>query len=229
MNVFTAIKQNSFWSAPFLRRNRANPHNLNQRHGDFRPLVTGGGWHSLTSDIRNRFDAMSDHRILTNYTGTMKVERSGIGWLFAQICRLFGSPLAPYAGEDVPVGVNVFPVEGGGICWQRVYDFDNRLPVTVQSIKIVDVKRGLLECVGGGLGMRLKVFEKDKALHFTSDHYFMDIAGYHVPLPLLLTPGALHVEHIDEGDDHFRFRLSFTHPWFGQTFFQDGVFVERET
>lgn len=208
----------------FSRRASEKP----ESHGDFRPLVQGGGWSSLTSDIRKRFDAMSDHPALINYIGTMKVERSRAGWLFAQFCRLFGSPLVMDRADDVPVAVNVFPVDGGGICWQRVFNFKGKKPVTVQSVKVVDAKHGLLECVGGGLGMRLKVFEKDCALHFTSDQYFLKIGAFQLPLPFIFSPGALHVEHIDEGNNHFRFRMSFTHPWLGRTFFQDGIFVEKE-
>lgn len=203
-----------------------NDNQKNQNHGDFRPFVGGGGWQSLKWGIRKRFDDMAAHPRLVRYMGTMKVRRSKIGWIFAFICKLFGSPLARYQGSDVPVAVNVFPVASGGICWQRVYDFRHKGKVTVQSVKIVDEKRGLLECVGRGLGMRLRVFERDGALHFKSSRYFLDIFGFHMPIPLLMTPGKIHVEQIDESDNFFRFRLAFDHPWFGRTFFQDGVFTE---
>ncbi len=196
--------------------------------GDFRPLVRGGGWSQLNSGIRVRFDEMATHPDLVEYVGRMEVDRSKIGWCFAQICRLFGTPLAPYKGHDVPVAVNVFPVENGGMCWQRIYNFENCGKITVQSIKIVDQHAGLLECVGGGLGMRLQVYEENGALHFKSRRYFLDILGIRLPVPLLLTPGEVHVSQIDEGHGYFRFRLIFNHPWFGETFYQDGLFLEKE-
>jgi hypothetical protein len=194
---------------------------------DFRPLVQGDGWSGLTVDIQRRFDLMSETHARTEYTGSMEVKRSLSGWFFAQACCLFGSPLVSHSSDDVPVDVNVYPIENGGLCWQRIFHFKGRAPVTVQSVKIVDQKYGLLECVSRGLGMRLKVYSKDKALHFTSNYYFIAVFGMHLRIPLILTPGAIHVEHIDEGDNKFRFRLSFRHPWLGQTFYQDGVFQER--
>jgi hypothetical protein len=198
-------------------------------HGDFRPLVGGGGWASLPQAVQDRFDALGHDATTTTYSGTMTVNRSALGWVFAQICRLFGNPLVQHQGDDVPVDVNVFSVPSGGICWQRVYSFAGRKPLTVQSVKIVDVRRGLLECIGGGLGMRLKVFERDQTLHFTSRNYFVQLGRVHLPIPLWVTPGRLHVEHVDEGGGKFRFRLSFTHPWFGVSFFQDGIFKEKES
>ncbi len=231
MGINIALRERKGFLPHHWFKGPVKPVNDNQKeakHGDFRPLVGGGGWQALKAGIRERFDDMAAHPRHIRYLGTMEVERSKIGWMFAFICKLFGSPLAPYKGSDVPVAVNVFPVESGGVCWQRVYDFRHKGKVTVQSVKIVDEKRGLLECVGRGLGMRLRVFEKDGALHFKSAHYFLDILGFHLPIPLLITPGKIHVEQIDEPDGFFRFRLKFDHPWFGRTFFQDGVFIEEE-
>jgi len=197
-------------------------------HNDFRLLVEGGGWANLPHTVQDRFEALAANSATTTYCGTMHVKRSSLGLFFAQICRLLGNPLVPHQGEDVPVDVNVFAAQGGGICWQRVYKFIGRAPLTVQSVKVVDAKHGLLECIGGGLGMRLKVFEQDRILHFVSHRYFLQIGQFHLPIPLAMTPGTLHVEHIDEGRSLFRFRLSFTHPWFGVSFHQDGVFQKKE-
>ena len=44
----------------------------------------------------------------------------------------------------------------------------------------------------------------------------------------LLTPGAAHVVHEDQGGDRFRFTLRFAHPIAGETFFQTGVFLDPE-
>ena len=196
-------------------------------HGDFRKLVGGGGWHSLPQIVQCRFEALAANPGTTTYAGNMVVKRSPLGWFFAQLCRLLGNPLVPLQGDNVPVDVNVFQVKGGGVCWQRVYEFPGHAPMIVQSVKVVDPKRGLLECIGGGLGMRLQVFEADKVLHFVSQGYFLQVGRVHMPIPLLVTPGRVHVEHVHITDDLFRFRLSFTHPWFGVSFFQDGMFREK--
>ena len=51
----------------------------------------------------------------------------------------------------------------------------------------------LLECVDGGLGMVLNVFEDGGALVFESRRFFLRLAGLRVPLPSLFTPGRCRV------------------------------------
>ena len=97
----------------------------------------------------------------------------------------------------------------------------------VRSTKIVDPAGGrLLELVGGGFGMLLDVFEKDRALHFVSTRYFWQGLGVRVYLPAHLSPGIAHVTHTDIGDGRFRFMIAITPPLFGLMFYQDGVFTE---
>ncbi|MFT6332184.1 MAG: hypothetical protein ACJAW3_000512 [Lentimonas sp.] len=115
-------------------------------------------------------------------------------------------------------------VKDDGICWQRSLRFENKMPITVSSLKIVDPKHGLMERVGNGLHMKLNVYEEGGNLHFVSNKYFIKIRKYYMPLPALFTPGQLNVAHIDEGNGRFRFRMSLDHKYFGQTFYQDGIF-----
>jgi hypothetical protein len=154
----------------------------------------------------------------------MVVRANAAGWLFAQICRLIGTPLAPWRGTDVPVRVDVHLDRRGGLAWDRVYAFDGHSPVTVSSAKMVSPSGALMEVVRGGLGMTLAVSVEDGALHFRSLGYFASLGGLRLPLPLLLSPGRAHVIHADAGGGRFRFTLIFTHPLLGETLFQDGLF-----
>ena len=72
--------------------------------------------------------------------------------------------------------------------------------------------------------MTLAVFERRGALHFRSRRYFWQFDGWRVWLPRLLTPGTAHVVHTDHGDGSFSFTMTVSHPWLGETFFQDGRF-----
>ncbi|MGE3713282.1 MAG: DUF4166 domain-containing protein [Alphaproteobacteria bacterium] len=195
-----------------------SPHHDN----DFRHLVKGGGWANLTQDIINRFDSMNRGEV-HYYGGQMEISRSFIGYIFAWLCKAFGSPLIAHKGDAVSMEVNAYPV-AEGICWQRIYRFAGKKPISVRTTKIINKKHGLLECAGNCLNMRLDVYEQNRALHFVSNKYLIQIGQYWLPIPHTLTPGELHVEHIDEGQGRFRFRMSMTHKWFGQTFYQDGVF-----
>lgn len=192
---------------------------------DFSHLLPAETWNALHPAIRQRFARIAS-RPLTFYRGRMVVRRSLIGLFFAFAARMLGGPIPTARGEDVPVNVDVIHTNDGGVCWQRTFHFPRR-STTVRSLKVIDPRHGLLEVVEGGVGMTLNVLVRDGALVFESTRYFLEFGLFRLPLHDLLSPGRCTVEHIDEGNDRFRFRLAMTHPLFGQTILQDGVFSER--
>lgn len=199
---------------------------------NLRALLGLTAWSRLTPAIRQRFDAMHDAAQTTHYIGTMtEVRASRAGRLLANVCRLFGTPLAPFTGRNVPVHVAVYDDERlGGTVWARTYYFAAHYPVTVSSAKRAERAGGnrpqdeLVECLPAGLAMRLRVFERDGALHFLSNGYLWRGFGLRIALPSWLTPGRTHVVHEDLGDGYFRFALWLTHPWLGELIHQDGRF-----
>lgn len=85
----------------------------------------------------------------------------------------------------------------------------------------------MLECVGGGFGMKLAVTARDGELHFESYRYFWSAFGVTVPLPHWLAPGRTHVIHKDLGGGDFQFTISMVHKQLGETFYQQGVFRRK--
>jgi uncharacterized protein DUF4166 len=192
----------------------------------FQRLLGELAWRRLAPAIRERFRWKPAAGAEIRYVGEMAVVRSSrLGWAMAQLCRLIGTPLAPHRGRNIPVRVTLsLDTDGAGVVWRRVYRFPNRRAVACVSVKRSTATEGLIECVGGGVGMWLRLSERAGALHFRSTGYFWALGNWRVPLPAWLTPGALHVTHSDEGEGRFRFRISVTHPFLGETFFQDGIF-----
>jgi len=117
-----------------------------------------------------------------------------------------------------------------GVIWQRNFLRPDNAPLRIESVKQLGDDGNLMECIRpgllGGIGMGLRVFEENGALNFASTHYFVAWGKVRLPIPIWLTPGHTLVEHIDEGNGNFRFRLTMTHPWFGRTIYQDGVFAD---
>ena len=196
------------------------------RDPDFRGLLGEAAWARLPPAVQARF-AAGAHAAPCVYAGRMSVRASWLGALFAHACRLIGTPLAPWVGEDVPVDVAVSAAPAGGVTWARSYRFEGRAPVGVSSRKVMS-RAGLLEVVRGGLGMRLVVREEAGALMFRSQGYVLQIGAWTLPLPGLLTPGEAWVEHRDLGGGAFRFSLRFVHPLAGETIFQSGVFHDPQ-
>lgn len=187
-------------------------------------------WMRLHPAIRSRFAADPKEGEVVAYRGTMHiVRRSKMGWLFAQLTRIIGNPLTPYAGSDVPMDVETTKKRGrNGVYWKRVYYYAGRKPFTVVSVKKESKSGEMLECVGGGFGMVLDVSEENAALHFRSRTFFWQLGWLRVRMPRWLAPGETHVTHEDIGEGKFIFRLSMVHDQLGETFFQEGVFRSAE-
>lgn len=212
--------------APTPTRAEPGPH-ADAHETVFRRRLGAKAWRRLSPAIRERFARHPSAAQPILYDGAMiEVRRSTAGAALAHLCRLIGTPLAPFAGRNVPIRVKVYDDGTGGVVWQRTYAFPRRRPITVASTKKADLRAGLVECVGGGFGMTLDIYERDGALHFESRNYFWQVGGLRVPLPGLLAPGVTHVVHSDLGGGFFRFAMRIVHPLLGETFFQDGVFHE---
>ena len=178
----------------------------------------------LHPNIQQRFICDPERPI--TYHGKMHIiRRSTMGWFFAQITRILNHPLTPYQGENVPIDV-ILHKHKNGVCWKRSYYYPQRKPYVVTSTKKESMAGEMMECVGGGFGMLLKVYEKDTALHFESHHFFWQLFGMRITLPHWLTPGKTHVIHQDLDNGTFSFTISIQHKYFGETFFQYGIFKE---
>lgn len=193
------------------------------RGPDFRGLLGEAAWARLPAPARARFAAHAEPRC---YQGSMSVRASRLGWIIAQLCRLIGTPLAPWTGEATPVEVRVAPDPRGGLAWDRFYAFEGRPPVLVTSRKLMTRKGELIEIARGGLGMRLVVLEDGGALRFRSMGYIWRVFGVYIPIPGFVTPGEADVVHRDIGSGRFVFSMRFIHPWAGETFFQSGIFED---
>ncbi len=192
-----------------------------RRKPDFRHLLGDAAWYRLPAAVRSRFCADA-HAATTIYRGVAKVEASFSGRLLAQVCRLIGTPVAPYVGDEIPMTVRVFESDTG-VVWERRYEFASR-DIIVRSTKQLDDDGMLVECLNAGLHMRLRVLEESGALHFVSTGYFFKAGPLRFNLPEWFLPGTTHVVHEDRGDGSFRFSMITDHRWFGRMFLQDGIF-----
>lgn len=196
-------------------------------HNDFRAQVEGG-WENVHPAVRARMDRLLGSPTPTTFEGTGCVRRSRVGWCFAQLSRMLGSPLVFGQGEKVTTTVEVAPTDNGLRCWHRHFAFEDGSTQLVQTTKVVDPRLGLLDAVGKEgeklLATRMRVWTEGRSLHFMSTGYLLRFRFRALRLPSLLTPGTLYAEHRDEGDGWFRYILRFHHPLWGETFYQDGMF-----
>lgn len=198
---------------------------------DFRfcALLGAAAWSRLPPAVRARFSKrLAPHAAMT-YVGTIVDGRRTLpGTLLAQLCRLIGGPLPLDADVGVPAVVTVTEDgASGGQFWTRLYGRLRGFPQVIHSSKRFAGPTGLEEYLGGGFGIALTVSADEQALHFHSDHYFLALGDLRFRLPRWLSPGALTISHVDQGDDCFAFVLSLRHPLLGEIISQTGMFRER--
>ena len=188
----------------------------------------GQCWQQLHPAVQRRFNRMPTEQNPITYIGTMQeVSCSKAGRLFAFLTKIIGNPLSPHQGKNIKMEVQLTTKKNKpGVYWRRTYYFPNKKPFSVTSVKKDDCGQ-MMEVVGGGFGMLLDVYAENGELHFKSSRYFCKIFHWYMPLPHWLSPGETHVIHQDLGQGEFRFTITMDHPILHRTFYQTGIFHEK--
>lgn len=195
----------------------------------FSALVGAAAWARLPAAVRARFSKRLAPDAAVTYVGTIVDSRRTLAgqWL-TELCRLIGAPLPLDADIGVPAVVTVTEDgTSGGQFWTRMYGRLRGFPQVIHSSKRFAGPTGLEEYLGCGFGIALTVSTDEQALHFHSDHYSLIVGGTRLRLSRWLSPGALTISHVDQGDERFAFVLSLVHPLFGEIIRQTGIFRER--
>jgi hypothetical protein len=190
---------------------------------DLPALLGPSAWNRLPEALRRRFAPGHAEAV---YAGRMDLHCSPIGRVFAALSRLAGSPLTSACRSGIEATVRVQADGRGGVVWERRFGPDEPDTPTVRSTKELGPDGGLFERTDGGLGMALAVFEHQGSLVFESWRYVLAAGRWRLPIPAWLTPGTCRVTHTDLGAGRFRFTLEMTHPLWGRTFHQTGVFTD---
>jgi hypothetical protein len=195
----------------------------------FRRLLGAHDWDRLAPAVQRRFARHLGPGASVTYRGRIESCRmNGAGWLLAQACRLIGAPLPlDRAGGMAAIVTVTDDGSGGGQVWSRLYARPRGFPQVIHSAKRFAGPTGIEEYLGGGFGIALTVHAMARGIRFSSDHYFVRIAGRRLRLPVWLAPGALHIDHEDRGRGRFAFTLTLRHPLFGLLMRQRSIFADQ--
>jgi len=192
--------------------------------------LAGESWMQLPAPIHRRFSRhLADGQRIVYLGEVAATHMTIVGRLVAQLARFVGAPLPLEASGRVPVTVIVTGSERlCGQIWTRIYERARGFPQVIQSVKRFGGATGLQEIVARGVGMRLKLGVRDRALVFRSAGYFVRCLGVQVSLPSWLTPGVIEVVHREESSGQFSFSLSVTHSLAGHVIDQIAFFREEQ-
>jgi hypothetical protein len=192
------------------------------RNDTIQRIIGARAWLSLPAPVRARFERVTP----VVYAGDAETRMNIAGRLLAIILLPLGAPLPVLSGRR-KMAVHV-GMAGGGMSWTRMYRGPAGLAFQVRSIKRLSEDGRLFECCAGGWTMLLDVLAEQGSLVFRSRAFYWRFGNISLQLPQWLSPGAAEVRHTECGHGAFRFTLSFDHPWFGRTVWQEGVFHDPQ-
>ncbi len=200
-------------------------------HGSFRALVPETDWMRLPAPVRARFERELRPGESVAFIGEVANTRmTAVGWLWAQVARLAGSPLPLARLARAAAAVVVTQDDASATqAWTRIYHGHGALPQVIRSTKRFAGPTGLEECVGAGVGMALVVSVERRALVFRSAEYFWRCGRLRFHISDCMTPGRIAVTHREERGGRFSFLLEVVHPWFGETIRQVAFFRDTRT
>lgn len=192
----------------------------------FRTLVGEAAWAELPEAVRRRFSKCLAPEETLIYRGRVVETRlSRGGRILSFLARAIGGPLPLTDGATGPALVVVSEDPRlGGQSWLRIYTRPGRFPQAINSTKRFRGATGLEEYVGCGIGMSLRVTVEEGVLIFRSAGYFLELGRWRLPIPRVLNPGRMQIEHRDESAGTFAFSLQLTHPLLGELVHQVAIF-----
>lgn len=184
----------------------------------FRILVGEAAWAQLPEAVQRRFSKRLAPGDTIVYRGeVLSTTLSRTGRVLAFLARAIGAPLPLTNGATGPALVIVSEDKAlGGQCWLRIYNRPGRFPQAIHSAKRFGGPTGLEEYVGYGIGMALRVTVDERSLVFRSAGYFLALGRRRLPLPRLLAPGQMTIQHTDLGGGAFAFSLELAHRFAGR-------------
>ncbi|MCB1484919.1 MAG: DUF4166 domain-containing protein [Hyphomicrobiaceae bacterium] len=196
----------------------------------FRALLGAKQWNMLPPAVQRRFSKRVAAGRTVVYKGTVtSISFSRVGYVFAQVLRIIGSPLPLSRAAGQPTVVTVTEdAASGGQFWTRLFVRERGFPQVIHSVKRFAGPTGLEEAVGFGLVMALRLSVSSQgALVFTSAGYALRIGRFRLGLPSAFTPGSLTVTHQEIDATTFRFTLTLAHVVLGTLVHQEAVYNEE--
>lgn len=184
----------------------------------------GDGWERLGEVVRRHYEVTPGTDDAVTMNGIMDVYHSRLAYPFLLIGRMLGA-LVARRGKDVPVCVRNWCRSGSpAMHWHRTFRFPGNTPLIFASRMEYLEGDEIVEYVGFGLGVRMRLTEEAGALVFTSRGYQWDLGPLRLRLPDWVFLGRAQIRETPIDSEHFRVTFTMRHPLLGETFGYNGQF-----
>jgi hypothetical protein len=184
----------------------------------------GAEWNGLGAAVKRHYDIApgnSERRIMV---GEMEIRHPRLAWPLLAMGRLFGA-LVSHRGRDVPVRVENWTERGSpAMHWHRTFSFQGKPPHIFRSRMEYVTGDEIIEYVRWGLGIRMRLSQRNGALIYDSIGYQWDIGPVRLRVPDWLVLGRARITEVPLGENRFAVDFQIRHFLFGEIFAYAGEF-----
>ncbi|MGJ0485371.1 MAG: DUF4166 domain-containing protein [Methylomicrobium sp.] len=185
--------------------------------------VLGEDWYELPAAIRSHYDITEPGKS-TTVTGSMAIDYPG--WLGPALKLLrLGNALVDMKGGPMAVQVKKWQdKDNSALCWHRDIQAEDGRRRLFPSRMVRHQDHELIEYVGMGFGIRLKVGIEDGRLVYRSSGHLLKLGPIVLPIADCLLLGHALISEEALTEDSFLLHFEIVHPLWGKTYSYDGVF-----
>jgi Domain of unknown function (DUF4166) len=191
--------------------------------------VLGDKWRHLPPVIQRHYQLQEDHQTAILVTGTMYVNYPRFVWPMLFFTRLMGG-LIDMKGNNMSACVEkwIKADKPDTLFWKRTIHADNGKSTVFASRMEYQQANELIEFVGFGFGLYLKLTVENKLLVYRSNGHLWQIGKLRIPIPDVMFLGHATIIETAVSENQFELDFRIIHPLLGETYRYGGVFQITE-
>lgn len=180
----------------------------------------GEDWHKLPGVIQRHYQLYNGQQNVLE--GTMAIAYPSFMFPLIWLLHLFGG-LVLWSGNEVQTRVQ--KTAGADILhWQRIMTYpDGKIDYFRSQMRYLD-EHELVEMIGFGFGLHLKVEVCNGDLLYRSNGHFWQWRKFSVNIPDWLLLGSATISEHAVSEEEFYLDFTITHPLWGETYSYRGSF-----
>jgi hypothetical protein len=190
--------------------------------------VLGEDWSVLPAVIQRHYQIAEPQQAIV-VMGNMSIDYPRWITPVLKLLRLLGA-LVDLKGEQMAVQVKKWRQTDPSILyWQRHIQADNGKQRQFASRMVWQQDHELIELVGMGFGIRLKLSVEEDKLIYRSCGHLLKLGPLTLPIPDTLMLGHAIISEQALSEDSFLLDFQIVHPLWGKTYYYGGIFNVPKT
>lgn len=190
----------------------------------------GDDWHKLPLVIQSHYLFQHDHKTRNIVTGTMRINYPNFVMPMLFITRLMGG-LIDLKGDGMSTHVEkwINNDKPDTLFWKRTIQAPNGKSTVFASRMEYQKDNDLIEFVGFGFGLYLKLTVENNTLVYRSNGHLWQLGRIRLPIPDVLFLGHATIIETAISENQFVLDFRINHPLLGETYSYNGIFKIKRT